>query len=120
MPQPSEPVVLEAAPLPREQIGPFLLLGLDKDADKEQIEANWARCVTGPARTRPRVALEDINWRREVVNDADRRIRADAASFNPDTTDGRCGAWRARFGRRRRRGRRPGWRPRDAEEAAGR
>ena len=30
---PSEPVVLDLAPLPREQIGPFLLLGLDKDAD---------------------------------------------------------------------------------------
>ena len=30
---PPEPVVLELAPLPREQVGPFLLLGLDKDAD---------------------------------------------------------------------------------------
>lgn len=39
----SEPVVLELAPLPREQIGPFLLLGLEKDADREQIEASW--CV---------------------------------------------------------------------------
>jgi len=45
MPQPPEPVILELASLPREQIGPFLLLGLDKDADKEQIEANWARRV---------------------------------------------------------------------------
>ena len=32
----------ELASLPREQVGPFLLLGLDKTADKEQIEANWA------------------------------------------------------------------------------
>ena len=37
-----EPVVLELATLPREQIGPYLLLGLDKSADKEPIDANWA------------------------------------------------------------------------------
>ena len=33
-------IVLELAPIPREQVGPFLLLGLDKSADKDQIEAN--------------------------------------------------------------------------------
>ena len=27
------PIVLELAPLPREQVGPFLILGLSKDAD---------------------------------------------------------------------------------------
>src|SRR5262249_17373408 len=32
--------------------------------------------------------LEDVNWAREVINDPDRRIRADAASLNVDTTDG--------------------------------
>ena len=51
MPPHAEPIVLDLAPLPREQIGPFLLLGLDKDADKEQIEANWARRVIWRART---------------------------------------------------------------------
>src|SRR5438132_13782945 len=42
-----EPVVLELAPLPREKSGPFLLLGVEKDADKELIEASWARRVIG-------------------------------------------------------------------------
>ena len=34
----NEPVVLELAPLPRDQIGPFLLLGLDKDAEPSEID----------------------------------------------------------------------------------
>ena len=34
----SEPVVLDLAALPREQMGPFLMLGLDKTADKDAIE----------------------------------------------------------------------------------
>jgi hypothetical protein len=98
MSRPSEPVVLELAPLPREQIGPFLLLGLDKDADKEQIEANWARRVIWARKNQTRVPLEDINWAREVISDADRRVRADAAGFNPDTTDLLLRRWCARFG----------------------
>ena len=40
-----EPVLLELAPLPREKIGPFILLGLEKDASPEEIEAHWAQRV---------------------------------------------------------------------------
>src|SRR5947209_2643606 len=98
MPQPPEPVVLDLAPLPREQIGPFLLLGLDKDADKEQIEANWARRVIWARKNLTRIPLEDINWAREVISDPDKRVRADSASFNPDTTDGLLRGWCARLG----------------------
>jgi hypothetical protein len=82
------PVVLELAALPREQVGPFLLLGLEKTADKDQIEASWARRIIWARKDQIKVPLEDINWAREVLNDKDRRIRADAASFNLDTTDG--------------------------------
>jgi hypothetical protein len=98
MPPSPDPVVLELAPLPREQIGPFLLLGLDKDADKEQIEANWARRVIWARKNLTRVPLEDINWAREVVSDVDKRVRADSASLNPDTTDGLLRRWCRRFG----------------------
>jgi hypothetical protein len=83
-----DPVVLELAPLPREQIGPFLLLGLDKDAGQEQIEANWAKRVIWARKQQTRLALEDINWSREVLNDAGRRVRADGTSLNPDTIAG--------------------------------
>src|SRR5438445_10247687 len=98
MPPPPEPVVLDLAPLPREQIGPFLLLGLDKDADKEQIEANWARRIIWARKNLTRLALEDINWAREVISDTDKRVRADSASFNLDTADGLLRRWSTRFG----------------------
>jgi hypothetical protein len=98
MPQLPDPVVLDLAPLPREQIGPFLLLGLDKDADKEQIESNWARRVIWARKNLTRIALEDINWAREVIGDPDKRVRADSASFNTDTSDGLLRRWCVRFG----------------------
>jgi hypothetical protein len=85
---PQVPVVLELAPLPREQVGPFLLLGLEKTADKNQIEASWARRIIWARKEQIKVALEDINWAREILNDKDKRIRADAASLNLDTAEG--------------------------------
>jgi hypothetical protein len=81
------PVVLELAAMPREQVGPFLLLGVDKVANKEQIEANWAQRVIWARKKQIRVPLEDINWAREIANDVEKRIRADAASLNLDTTE---------------------------------
>ncbi len=109
-----EPVVLELAPLPREQIGPFLLLGLDKDADAKQIEANWAQRVIWARKGQTRIALEDVNWAREVVRDPDRRARADAASLNPDTSAGVLRELAARFGVGR--AGKVGWQPLDYEQ----
>jgi hypothetical protein len=82
------PVVLELAPLPREQIGPFLLLGVDKTADSSKVEENWAERLKLARRNLIKVPLEDINWAREIMNDGDKRIRADAASLNLDTAGG--------------------------------
>jgi hypothetical protein len=84
----AEPVVLELATLPREQVGPFLLLGLDKAAGKSDIDAHWADRLKWARKGQAKVPLEDINWAREVLGDTERRIRADAASLNADTTDG--------------------------------
>jgi hypothetical protein len=83
----SEAIVLELAPLPREQTGPFLILGVDKDADAEQVEAQWARRVIWARKGQITVPLQDINWAREVLNDAERRVRADVGSLNTDTLD---------------------------------
>jgi hypothetical protein len=88
MPTPQEPVILELAPLPREQIGPFLLLGLPKTAGKEDIEAHWAQRLIWARKRQFRIALEDVNWAREVITDPDRRVRADVLSLNADTVDG--------------------------------
>src|SRR5262245_48266552 len=86
--KPAAPIVLDLASLPREQVGPFLLLGVPRAANKDQIEKHWAQRVIWARKNQIKTALEDINWAREVINDAEKRIRADAASFNFDTIDG--------------------------------
>jgi hypothetical protein len=108
------PIVLELAPLPREQIGPFLLLGVDKTAGPEEIEAHWAERVKWARKNQIAISLEDINWARQIINDADRRIRADAASLNADTADGVLRKLEERFGLAAQTG--PAWQPLDVEK----
>jgi len=109
----ANPVVLELATLPREQVGPFLLLGLSKDASKEQIEENWADRIKWARKQLSKVPLEDINWARDVLNDVDKRIRADAASLNADTTDNILGKLAQRYGGN---GQGRMWQPLDSEK----
>ncbi len=85
---PPLPEVLDLAPLPRTQIGPFLILGVDKNVERNTLEANWAQRLIWARKNLTECPLEDINWAREVMSDIDRRIRADAVSLNIDTTDG--------------------------------
>src|ERR1043166_5595157 len=85
---PPLPVVLQLAPLPRTQVGPFLILGVDKDATRETIEAAWAEKVKQARRGLIKTPLEDNNWAREMLTSKDSRIRCDAVSLNVDTTDG--------------------------------
>jgi hypothetical protein len=112
-----DPVVLELATLSREQIGPYLLLGLDKSADKEQIDRNWADRVRWALRQPPliKVAREDVNWAHEILKEIDKRIRSDVCSLNTDTTDGILGQMTDRYGVT---GGRPGrvWQPLDNEK----
>jgi hypothetical protein len=109
-----EPVVLELASLPREQIGPFLLLGLPKDADKDRVDAQWADRIKMARRNAVKVPLEDINWAREMLKEPEKRLRADAASLNADTADGTLKALAERFGRSAANGR--VWQPLDNEK----
>ena len=111
-----EPVVLELATLPREQVGPFLLLGLDKTANKETLDAHWADRLKWARKGTSKVALEDINWAREILNDIERRIRADAASLNADTTDGILAQFAQRYGVQEGKATRM-WQPLDSEKA---
>jgi hypothetical protein len=110
---PPLPVVLDLAPLPRSQVGPFLILGVDKDADREALEANWAQRLIWARKNLIKVPLEDINWARDLINDTEGRIRADATSLNIDTTDGVLKSLCERF---QGKGQRPiGCRPLDIE-----
>ena len=94
----SEPVVLELAALPREQMGPFLLLGIDKSASKSDIEEHWAERLKWARRQLIKVPLEDINWARDVLNDPEKRLKYDAGCVNADTTDSVILTLARRFG----------------------
>jgi hypothetical protein len=83
-----QPVILDLAVLPREQVGPFLILGVDKDADADEIEAHWAQRLIWSRAKQIRTPLEDVNWAKEVLADRDRRVAADVQSLNPDTLSG--------------------------------
>jgi hypothetical protein len=107
-----QPVVLELASLPREQMGPFLLLGVDKAANKKEIEEHWAERVKWARRQLVKVPLEDVNWAREMLNDVEKRIRADAGSLNVDTTEGVLGQLARRYGVEDG----SGWQPLDSEK----
>lgn len=109
-----EPVELELAPLPREQIGPFLLLGVDKDADAGQIEAHWAQRVIWARKNQIRIPLADINWAREQMNDPNQRVRADAVSLNVDTSERTLRGLEESFGVVEPAG--PRWQPIDLEK----
>jgi hypothetical protein len=111
-----EPVVLELATLVREQIGPFLLLGLDKTADKETLDAHWADRLKWARKGIAKVPLEDINWARDILSDIERRIRADAASLNADTSDAVLAQFAERYGVQEGRAGRL-WQPLDSEKA---
>jgi hypothetical protein len=92
------PVVLDLAALPREQVGPFIMLGLDKSADKDDIEKHWADRVKWARKSIIKTPLEDINWARDVLSDRDRRLRADAASLNADVLEGIISKLCVRYG----------------------
>lgn len=86
-PQVPAPVVLKLAPMPRTQVGPFLILGVPKDADPETVEAAWAERIKLARKGLIPTPLEDINWAREVISNRDARLRAEASTLNVDTTD---------------------------------
>ena len=110
-----DPVVLELASLPREQAGPFLLLGLDKTADKEAVEANWADRVKWSRKGLLKVPLEDVNWARDALADKDRRVGFDAGSLNADTNEGYLAQLARRYGLRGGQATRM-WQPLDVEK----
>src|SRR3954466_11560683 len=93
-----EPVVLELASLPREQMGPFLILGVDKSATYAVIEEHWAERAKWARRSLIKVALEDINWARETLNDNEKRLKAYTGSLNADTADGLIAGLARRYG----------------------
>jgi hypothetical protein len=88
MPNNANPVVLELASLPREQIGPFFLLGVPKEADQDQIERHWVDRVKWCLQNKVKLSREDVNWAHEMLKDLVSRVRSDVSSLNVDTSEG--------------------------------
>jgi hypothetical protein len=80
----SHDVPIAVAPLPREQVGPFLILGVPKNASDDVIEAAWAQRVLWARQGKTAISLEDVHWARAILRDPEQRMAADAASLNPD------------------------------------
>jgi hypothetical protein len=112
----NEPIVLELATLPREQMGPFLLLGLDKACVREDIDVHWADRVRWARRNQIQIPLEDINWAREALADNEKRLRSDVESLNTDTADALVAALARRYGATGGKVHRQ-WQPLDKEKA---
>jgi hypothetical protein len=115
MPNESAPVVLELAPLPREQLGPFVILGLPKDADRDQIEAGWAERVKLARKNQFKMPLEDINWAREMVNEREKRFKFASSSLNLDTGESTLARLAESYGIRD--VSRPAWKPYESERS---
>jgi hypothetical protein len=75
---------IELAPLPRNRVGPFLILGVAKDADAVTIEARWAKNILWSRQGKNLTPLGDVHWAREVLRNPDQRFAADVASLNSD------------------------------------
>jgi hypothetical protein len=111
----SNDIPVAVAPLPRARVGPFLVLGIPKDASDETIEAAWAQGVLWARQGKTAIPLEDIHWARAVLRDPEQRLEADVASLNPDTAAEELGRlvrlWALDTGR-------PGWKPLDPDPPA--
>jgi hypothetical protein len=85
------------------------------------MEVHWADRVKWARRQIIKTPLEDVNWAREVLNDPEKRVRADAATLNADTTDGALARLCGRLGVRGGPANSPfpgrAWQPLDQEKA---
>jgi hypothetical protein len=71
-------------------MGPFLILGLDKDASPEEVDKAWRERLQWVEQGWSNVSCDDLNWAHDVLLDPERRVAADAASLNPDTLAQPC------------------------------
>jgi hypothetical protein len=83
---------------PREQLGPYLILGVGRDATAEEIEARWAQRLIWARKKQFPIPLADVNWAREVLGDAMKRMQADAGSLSADTHEHALKRLAERFG----------------------
>lgn len=72
----------------REEAGPFLILGIDKDANDASVEAQYELRKLASQRGELKWSADDIEWARDQLLNSDRRVIADADSWNTDIASG--------------------------------
>lgn len=75
-------------PEPRELAGPFLILGIDKDADAATIETRWQSQRDAIERGECQWSIDDLDWAKETLLDTKQRLNADVESLNCDLASG--------------------------------
>jgi hypothetical protein len=79
-----DPVVLDLAPLPKEKMGPFIILGVAKEATPKEIESAFQERLLGIQAGDFPLGEEDIHWAKERLSDPEDRLNADVVSMNAE------------------------------------
>ena len=84
-----------SGPSVRELVGPFLILGVDKDADEATIDAHWAERVLWCRKGTTKLSLEDVHWAREVLRDPNAGPKRMRPASTPTWHPAKFGVWHA-------------------------
>lgn len=101
--------------IPRELAGPFIILGVDKDADDATIESHYHSQLTSIERGECNWSPDDLEWARCQLSEAKSRLSADLESLNADLASGEIHRLARLY---RLDGSPPGWEPIDPEPPA--
>jgi hypothetical protein len=96
----------------RELAGPYLVLGVDKDVDSDEIEAHYQSQCRAVERGECSWSIDDLEWAKQVLCDPEQRLAADRDSLNPDLASGEVQRLARLY---RLDGSPPGWEPMDPE-----
>jgi hypothetical protein len=102
-------------PIDRDDVGPFIVLGVDKDVDAATLHARVAERLRQIDRGECRFTRADVEWARDVLRDRKSRLRADVDHLNPDLASGALGRLARLYHLD---GAPPGWEPLDPEPVA--
>lgn len=96
----------------RELAGPFIVLGVDKDADEAAINNHFHLQCLAAARGELQWTQGDLEWARQLLHDSKRRLVADLDSVNADLASGEVNRLSRVYHLDRST---PGWEPLDPE-----
>lgn len=103
---------MNETPADRDDYGPFLLLGVDKDADAATVQSHCVERMRWLDEGAGRFQRADLEWAQGELADAEARLAADLNHLNPDLASGAVGRLTRLYHLD---GTPPGWEPLDPE-----